>query len=399
MKPALLIFAALLLTTKAIVEIRTPLDCDEKPLLSQGPDPRTEARTNFLHPSSHTLSHLFTQVSMGIGGIGPVTARIPAVVMAFAFLLLLTVFSRRYLSSLTAALLMLHFLTNENFNWYFHSARAYVYILFLCLSVLFLVFECLFRERKDFRMPVILLCVCFVLSVLNHTFSTLLFLLLIANAVAWCWVRRESLKPEQKIAFRKFLLVISIVTPLGLIIGGVAVWHYYKFGLFLSTSTGPHAGPAREYVLWDYPHAIANAFMGALGVFRNVWSHVLLVLVAALLWLGFPEIKKSDRLSYLWSFCALCFVTLMVVSFLFKPHAWSGRYLIPFSFLFILTCGETVAALPSRRIKYALAAAFAVLLVAVPLNESNPMIVTNLCESDYVFTSLAKRGASWLLAF
>lgn len=391
MKPQWLIVfqivVSLFLVGKSISEMSLPPDCDEQGIIDAVNNGTSRHYLNFTNPGTQTLPAVLSIVSMKVFGTTVVASRIPSIGLTIILLLALGLFSFHYLSHLTTVLLYLHLLVNESANWFFHSARAYCLMMLLSVASLFLFWTGLVQTRKDFKKEMVLFLALFFIAFLNHLFSIVAFALFIFTAVVWMYLNREKLSENQKNLIQQYSKLLLFVAPLILVIAGISMWYMSKIPRAFSNPVSD----LEHGTLHINPRVIFACFLGALGIFKSKWLYVLAGITAVLLWKQRTEISESPRLNYLWIYLASATVAFVGITMFAKSGELTGRYLLAYPIIFIIAVGESIIGIKEKYFRYGITAAFFLILVLVPLLESSPQLVTNICEKGYIFSPYFKR--------
>jgi len=373
-----LVLLSTFIFVRAISDARVlPPDCDETLTLVRATDPHFyPSLDDFINQGFHPLATYLSRLSVQTFGNSLLATRIPTLVVTALSLVLFGLFSWRYLSPVTAFLVLLNFSTNEVIGRYFHSNRGYA----LMLSLVFLAYAILWRSTlpglKASTAEKVVFVLIFPLAAASHLMSGALLVLLGVSYVGWWWFHRAGLDIEQGRRVRQYLL-------LGLV-GLLPVFILSILGFLNLWRLGEVLTIAPEKIQIHFYQLVK----GPMGLFKDIWVWVL---IACSLVLGFSDYLQR-RLT---GFDSLYAITLMLgfslVLILLKMHTYGSRYFIAVPLFLMIWWGQSVSRLRPRLVGVAMLAIFFTVLVLAPARESNPMLVTNMCNEQYVHVPFVKR--------
>lgn len=306
------------------------------------------------HFGQHTLSSIFSTISMLVVGASPGAARAPVVLFTVIFLVAVFLLCVRHLSSFAAVTLVAHLAVNPWVRWYLHSQRGYAALLAITTLGILFIFEWhrgYLAGSKASRVLLIL----FFTALFIHLFAALhYFCLFLALAVCMA-IHRNSWSPE-KVAEAKTLLMIPLYV--GPIFAALAV------GSILSLSSYGHVLKATEFRI----ETNLVAILQTLGFYREYWLRAFTVLALGL-WLY--ACRKRLELNFQILIAPITFLFFVLVIYALKADPYTRLYLgmiIPFV---LMTTGllEDAFALTRKRLIWAIAL---ILFVVVPLQSYVP---------------------------
>lgn len=359
-----LALAALLFVLVAL-QFNSPLDIDEnihatamaRGEFSQQLNP-INTNPNY-YTQNHVLSQLGSILSIKLFGLSKASYRAPSLVLTFGLLTAFFFLSSELASSFILSLILMHLLVNQTAQWYLHSARGYVAMLFLCVVTFLIALDFSHDTTSLTPRRIWLFVGCFLASAFTHLFCAIFNVVLFFALLFWTAANRSKLDtPSQRSAL--ILLAASILTfP---VIAFVAVHNL----IFLSRVGDLNAAAPANWT---------QGFMGMLGL-TLTWQLKLVILLA----LGLVVhgcLNSTKRLTSLPSlFLAVSAFVFFLTLAVLKVRILEARFLLPFSIPLLIWMGEMTQGVFHRSGRLAIAFAVGLVLIASPALSFRPLYQT-----------------------
>jgi hypothetical protein len=310
------------------------------------------------HFGQHTLSSIFSTVSMLVAGASPFAARAPVVLFTLLFLVAVFLLCTRHLSTYAAVILVAHLAVNPWIRWYLHSQRGYAALLAITTLGIFFIFEW-HRGYLACNKASRILLILFFTALFVHLFAALHYFCLFFTLAVCMAIHRNSWSPEKVADAKKLLMIPLCVGP---IFAGLAV------GSILSLSSYGHVLKATEFKI----ETNLVAILQTLGFYREYWLRAFTVLALGL-WLY--ACRKRMELNFQILIAPISFMFFVLVIYALKADPYTRLYLgmiIPFV---LMTTGILEDAFLLTRQKLIWAVSL-LLFVAVPLQSYVPQETT-----------------------
>lgn len=337
------ILLSLVLFSQTLSQVNVPLDWDEHEhgFLLGSPN-YTRALNPFYGSENHVVASLAGYLSMQAFGFGKLQARIPALLFALGFLIVLNFFAARHLTPLLSLGLFAVLATNQMVVYTLHQMRGYTPLFLFTTWALYLVFETVFSRRSI--NPVGFATVG-VLALFSHTFGGLFLGVLFLTLLIYLYVNRRDIEPSVLTQANRILWIIA-----GLLIFYAALSVFIILHL---EDTGFAMGAAKETPAWLKNLMLYRPFT-IFGLVRS-WELKLAVLIGVVVLAVGAFHKRSQREWFAWAYVAILFSFFGMVSQLISFTVLEGRMLQPFLLLMLVTLFAAVARVKAQRLRVAIA--------------------------------------------
>ncbi|MCB0418761.1 MAG: hypothetical protein H6617_08055 [Bdellovibrionaceae bacterium] len=343
------VVVSLVVLGQTVRQITLPFDLDENQRAAAAITKSFWHEINpFRHTEVHAVAHVFAIASMKVFGENKIAYRLPSIIFAVLFLVMLNAIANRFLQPFTRLLLFSHLLVNEMVIWYLHSTRGYVSALFVTSVLLFILLELGVQgvPRKSSQ-RIWVFSVFFALSVLTHPFTGIYSLLLLSSFAFWAYLKRHEMDRALARYCWQLILAASIWLPL-----------FFAVFVCVLRSLEPianlHHGGFENFVL---------KVLTTLPSLGRLWALKLIGL--AILYAGAAQWVRHKRLSI--DLLGIFFVTVFVfygaVLTLLRVSHLEPRWFVPFIIPMVLAFGEWLSR--SRGPAYAAVLAGVYLLLTV----------------------------------
>ncbi|MEZ4751292.1 MAG: hypothetical protein R3B54_11940 [Bdellovibrionota bacterium] len=320
------VVVSLVILGQTVQQITLPFDLDENQRAAAAITKSFWHEINpFRHTEVHAVAHVFAIGSMKLFGENKIAYRLPSIIFAALFLIMLNAIANRFLQPFTRLLLFSHLLVNEMVIWYLHSTRGYVSALFVTSVLLFILLEIGARGvPENTTRRVWIFSVFFALSVLTHPFTGIYSLLLLTSFCFWVYLNRH--KMDRSLASYCWQLILA-----------ASIWLPLFFAVFvcvlrsLEPIANLHHGGFENFV----PKVLTT--LPSLG---RLWALKLVGL--AIVYAGASQWVRHKRLNLdlLAIFCISVFVFYGAVLSLLRVSHLEPRWFVPFIIPMVLALGE-----------------------------------------------------------
>jgi len=319
---------SILILTRVISDLDVPLDWDEHEHVTLLASPDYHRALNpLLGSENHALASLSTFGSMKLFGVNKIAARLPALLFAALFLLLLNIFATRYLAPATSVGLFASFAANEMVIYTFHQMRGYAPLFLFTTLALYFALETLLGAPRKRNLPAFAASA--LLAIASHTFGGLFLGILFLSLIFFLYAHRNELSARVLHEGHRLLMTSAGLLAGFAILAVFIVAHLEATG-FAMAKTAP---PVWLTTLMFYrPFTLFNLV--------RTWEikvFFCLLAGAAAIPIVLPQTRDSDR--PVWIFRAFLFTLILFFASAFhliKFTVVEGRMLQPF--LVILIC-------------------------------------------------------------
>jgi len=335
-------FSLLGVVSLSYFQISSPLDWDELDTASRIASPgvcRVEPHhpyrnLDLLNPFTNTRNHGIA--NLGVKAIfralpvSEVTARTFSFLLTLSLVIILGIFLPNRVGLSCSLALATHLIVNGLFQWYSHSLRGYISMIFFTVALLLIL---LAKELPRFRaFSLVILTTTAALAALSHSFGALFVLFVFTSYLFWLSYHAGFFSREALIFHTQRLICLLATVPLALALLGSQYWFLKRIG----------------YVHTTEITASWSTVFETLGLYHPLvgWVVVCLVGVAFLARLTGP--RRHDFLSF---FIPISFFILGVLITSLKSTLFESRFLLAFLvplFIYLYQGLESVSLRPAK---------------------------------------------------